>query len=350
MKFQDYYKVLGVSRSAKADEIKKAYRKLAMKFHPDRYKGNEPEKAEEKFKHLSEAYEVLSDPEKRKLYDQFGENWKHGQDFQPPPGGPQGFAGAGAGGGGGFEGFGGGFGQGSPFSDFFETYFGQNYKKGFGGKAGHARFRQKGADLRAELSIPIALAIRGGKSSFEFGAIGTCPTCGGVGFVENHVCPTCGGTGKIRERKTIDLKIPKDIRDGLKMRLRGLGEPGIEGGEKGDLLLTLRIQPDETYHFKGADLYAWVAVAPWEAVFGAKVDVRTPDGMVVVSVPKDSRSGQKLRLRGKGFHTSKGGRGDYYVELRMALPEPLSEKQRQLLAEMSKAGPDKAVGGAREVS
>jgi DnaJ-class molecular chaperone len=348
MKFQDYYKVIGVPRSASADEIKKAYRKLAMKFHPDRYKGKDPEKAEEKFKHLSEAYEVLSDPEKRKLYDQFGENWKHGQDFQPPPGGPQGFSGAGRGEG--FQGFGGGFGQGSPFSDFFETYFGQNYKKGFGGKTGHARFRQKGADLRAELSIPIQVAIRGGKSSFEFGAIGTCPTCGGVGFVESHVCPTCGGTGKIRERKTIDLKIPGDIRDGLKMRLRGLGEPGIEGGEKGDLLLTLRIQADSTYHQKGSDIYAWVAIAPWEAVFGAKVEVRTPDGVVVVSVPKESHSGQKLRLRGKGFHTAKGGRGDFYVELRIALPEQLSEKQRQLLAEMAKAGPNSVHGGAREVT
>jgi len=350
MKFQDYYEVLGVPRSASVDQIKKAYRKLALKWHPDRHKGADAAKAEETFKRVSEAYEVLSDPEKRKKYDRFGEHWKHGQEFTPPPGAGGGartmtpeefeqlFGGGRRGGAGGF-------------SDFFTSLFGDQFREEFRrGEQRHPRFRQRGADVRAELHLPLSDALRGGKSRFEIPVTVPCPRCGGVGFVGEHVCPTCVGVGTLHDTKTVDLAIPKTLRDGVTLRLAGLGEPGDTPGQNGDLLLTLRLQSDDTYRLDGHDVQAELPLAPWEALAGGKVDVRTLDGLVTLTVPPGTRAGSKLRLRGRGLHDADGGRGDFYAVVRLVLPEPLTPRQRELLSEAARAGNGHVAGGAREAA
>ncbi|MCA9003299.1 MAG: J domain-containing protein, partial [Planctomycetes bacterium] len=187
MKFQDYYQVLGVGRDAEADAIKKAYRKLALKWHPDRHQGAEGDpEAEEKFKRISEAYEVLSDPEKRKKYDRFGEHWQQGQDFEPGPGQRTMSR----------EEFEAAFGGGGGFSDFFQSMFGGQFKEDVGGQPKrHARYHYRGADVRAELELPIGEALNGGKRSFTIPARVSCPACGGTGTMGQHVCPTCAGVG-----------------------------------------------------------------------------------------------------------------------------------------------------------
>jgi len=338
MKFQDYYEVLGVARDADQDAIQKAYRKLAMKWHPDRHAEAERETAEREFKRVSEAYEVLSDPQKRSRYDQFGENWEQGQEFRPPPGARTTSA----------EDFEQAFGGAGGFSDFFRSMFGDQFRADFGGGgARHARYRHRGADLRAELRLPIGRAIAGGKSSFVVPARASCPSCGGVGFVGQHVCPSCAGVGHVAEQKTVDLTIPDDVRDGLVLRMRGLGEPGEQGGEGGDLLLTIRIDADEAYRLRPNGLEADVAVAPWEAIAGTKVEIRTAAGTAVATIPAGIRPGTVLRLRGQGLAKARGGRGDLFVVVRIGLPEPLEERQRELLLEAGRAGTATVHGGAR---
>ncbi len=337
MEFQDYYEILGVGRKASQDEIKKAYRKLALKWHPDRHEGAGRDDAEERFKRISEAYEVLYDQETRGKYDRFGADWRQGQEFTPPSGArtmsPDEFESA----------FGG-----SGFSDFFKGMFGGDVRGAFGERARrpHARYRHGGADVRAELELAAGDAIRGGKRRFDLPVTVGCPSCGGVGFLDEHVCPTCAGIGQVRERKQVDLTIPSSIRNGMSLRLAGLGEPGAEGGVPGALLLTLRLVSDGTYRVDGDELEVDLPVAPWEAVFGTKADVRTAKGTTIVTIPPNTRAGTRLRLRGMGF----GDAGDFFVVVRLALPEKLSARQRKLLEEMREAGPSAVVGGAREVS
>jgi len=327
MEFQDYYKTLGVSRTASADEIKKAYRKLALEWHPDRHKGEDREHAEERFKQIAEAYEVLSDEEKRKRYDEFGRNWQHGQEFTPPRGARTMSREE-------FEKMFGGFGG---FSDFFTSMFGDQFRQDFDQtERAHVRYRHKGADLRAELGLPISAALAGGTSTFGIDGVASCPRCGGVGFLDRHVCPTCAGVGQVHDRKQVDLKIPEDVRDGLTLRLRGLGEPGTKGGQAGDLLLTIRLVADATYRFAGSDLETDVEVAPWAAWAGTKVDVRTARGLATVTIPGKTRAGTKLRLKHQGLVDGHGRRGDFYVVVRLALPEVLTPRQRELLDELAR--------------
>ncbi len=322
MEFQDYYQILGVDRGASADEIKRAYRKLAMKHHPDRAPEGEREAAEARFKRVGEAYEVLSDPEKRKKYDRFGKDWQHGQEFTPPGGGARRMSREEA------ENLFGSFG----FSDFFAEMFGDDLRQRYGGGAPHhARYRHRGADVRAELALEASRAVHGGKSAFEVPTTAACPQCGGVGFVGEHVCPTCGGVGALRRRRQVELRIPDDVRDGQVLRLRGLGEPGVEGGETGDLLLTLRLASDRCYRVQGDDLEADVEVAPWDAFVGTRAEVRTPKGVATLTVPAETRAGAKLRLRGQGLADGKGGRGDLIAVVRFALPAQLTAKQKELL-------------------
>ncbi len=338
LKFQDYYQTLGVARAADADAIKKAYRKLAMQWHPDRQPEAEREAARQRFVQISEAYEVLSDSEKRARYDQFGEHWREGQEFRAPPGAqtmsPEEFEAA--------------FGGGGGFSDFFRSMFGNQFRADFrGGARRHPRYAHRGADVRANLELKVGDAVRGGVSSFEVGAHASCPVCGGVGFVDDHVCPRCAGVGQVRLAKTVELRIPDDVRDGQVLRMRGLGEAGAEGGEAGDLLLTLRLADDDVYRLRGADVEADVWLAPWEALAGASVDVRTARGTAVAKIPPGTAAGTRLRLRGQGLATADGGRGDLIIVVRMALPAALSERQRELLQEAGAAGPRAAIGGAR---
>jgi len=337
LQFQDYYEALGLSRSATPDEIKKAYRQLALKWHPDRHKEGKRAEAEQRFKRISEAYEVLSDPEKRAKYDRFGEHWKQGEDFAPPPGtrtaSPEEFERA--------------FGGHGSFSDFFASLFGDGMRRDFGGERTHARFRQRGADVRAELALSVTQAVQRGKSSFAIPAQSTCPRCGGVGFVGGsagtgsaggergeHVCPTCGGVGTVHREKRIELTIPEGVRDGLELRLKGLGEPG-EGGTSGDLYLTLRLVSDASYRVSGSDLEADLAVAPWDAFLGTRAEVRTAVGLATVTIPPETPAGTRLRLRGQGLASAEGGRGDLFAVVRLVLPPNLSARQKELLRELA---------------
>ncbi len=340
MEFQDYYAVLGVARDASADDIKKAYRKLALQWHPDRHGKDKREEAETKFKRIAEAYEVLSDAEKRGKYDRFGENWRQGDEFRASgqPGGgtrvtPEEFEQM--------------FGGGGGFSEFFKHAFADDLKRQYaGGASSHRRFRHRGADVRAELGLSVSAAIAGGRSRFEVPATKPCARCGGVGFVGEHVCPVCVGVGRVHDRRTIDLTIPKNVRDGMTMRLAGMGEAGEEGGESGDLLITIRLFSDDVYRVAGADVEADLPVSPWEAQLGAKVAVQTPGGRVALTIAPGSKAGTRLRLRAKGFDDGSGGRGDFYAVLRYALPE-LTSRQAELLREMAGAGSEVPIGGAR---
>jgi curved DNA-binding protein len=339
VKFQDYYEVLGLKRDASAEDIKRAYRKLALKWHPDRHQNGEQSQAEDRFKRISEAYEVLSDPEKRKRYDQFGENWEHGQEFTPPPGARRMTR----------EEFEQAFGGGSGFSDFFTSIFGDQVRSDFAGTSfRHARYRHRGADVSAELHLGISDAIQGGKSSFEIPAVTDCPRCGGVGLIGEHVCPACGGIGSVRSRKAVRLTIPENVHDGMVMRLQGLGEPGEGESEPGDLLVTLRLDSDDTFRLVADEVEADVPIAPWEALTGTSFRVRTPRGAARLKIPENTVPGARLRLRQQGLARKDGGRGDFYVVVRLALPPDLSSEQRQQLKKVGESGAATPVGGARE--
>jgi len=339
VEFQDYYEVLGVPRDADADAIKKAYRRQALEWHPDRHRGDDREEAEARFRRVSEAYEVLSDSEKRARYDRFGKDWKHGQDFRPPPGERTMSR----------EEFERAFGGGGGFSDFFREMFGDQFRRDFEGRSRrHARYRYRGADVHAELAMSVGDAIRGGTSTFQVNGSVPCSRCGGVGLVDEHVCPSCAGVGHVGEARTVELKIPPDPRDGMVLRLRGLGQPADGGGEPGDLRITIRLVSDDTYRVRGADVEADVAVAPWEALFGTEVSVRAPTGRTRVKIPPDTGAGRKLRLRGQGLDDGRGGRGDFYVVVRLALPANLTEEQRELLRRLAATTTGSVAGGARE--
>jgi DnaJ-class molecular chaperone len=338
MKFQDYYQTIGVPRGASAEEIKKAYRKLALQWHPDRHTGEQRKPAEERFKQISEAYEVLSDPEKRKLYDRFGANWQQGQEFTPPRGArtmrPEEFEEA--------------FGGAGGFSDFFRSMFGQQFRDEFrGNKKRHPRFAERGADVSAELVVPVSLAVDGGKQSFTIPVEAPCPMCGGVGFVKEHVCPTCGGVGRVRRERTIELAIPKSARDGMVLRLKGMGESGDGGAENGDLLLTLRVHSDERWRVDGLDVEGEIAVAPWDAFLGCKTEAATPGGRATVTIPPSTPAGKRLRLRGMGLAGENGDRGDYQGVVRLVLPERMTARQTELLRELRDESAREKSAGAR---
>ncbi len=337
MEFQDYYSVLGVARDAGGDEVKKAYRKLALKWHPDRHPAAERDQAEQQFKRIAEAYEVISDPEKRSRYDRFGADWRQGQDFQAPPGEQHMTR----------EEFERSFGQGG-FSEFFESLFGDEMRRSQGAqRARHGRFEHRGGDVRAELALPVGVALAGGKSRFEVPGTKACSRCGGVGFSGEHVCPECVGVGRLHDRRTIDLAIPAKLTDGMTLRLRGLGEAAQGGGEDGDLFVTLRLVSDDVYRLVGRDVEADLELSPWQAVFGARVVIKTVDGSVALNVAPATRAGTRLRLRAKGFDDGRGARGDFYAVVRIAIPE-LNARQLELLHEIAEEAGDNVTGGGRE--
>lgn len=332
VRFQDYYETLGVSRSASADEIKRAYRKLARKYHPDVNKAPE---AEDKFKLATEAYEVLSDAEKRQRYDTLGANWQQGQEFTPPPGWEGIFGGMGGMGGGGRRGGrpfggggGGGGGDGSGFSDFFDTLFGGLGGAGggggpFGGGGGGGRRggAMRGQDHEAEVTVTIEDAIRRPTKQIKL----------------RSDDPRGGGT------RTFDVKIPVGVKDGGRIRLAGQGGHGAGGGPAGDLLLKVRLAPHPTYRVvNNHDLETDVRLAPWEAALGTKLEVATPDGPVTLTIAPGAQSGQKLRLRERGLPVSANQRGHLYAVLKIVVPEETDRKERKLweqLRDTSKFNP-----------
>jgi DnaJ-class molecular chaperone len=335
-KTKDYYEVLGVKRGASDDEIKKAYRKLARKFHPDLNPGDKA--AEEQFKQLQEAYDVLSEAENRKLYDQYGDNWravKAGAGVPPPGWESAGRTTAGAGGPppGGFD-----------FSDFdfsgFQGAGGFDFGDLFGraGRSAGARGRRssRGQDVEAELELSLEEAHRGGRRTLQMQVAEVCPTCNGAGVKDNKPCPTCGGAGQVLKPKTIEVNIPAGVREGSTIRLAGQGGAGLNGTQPGDLYLHIRLRPHPVFTVRGDDLEVELPVAPWEAALGAKVEAPTIDGKVELKVPPGAQSGQRLRLRGQGLNKRKGGRGDEYARLKVVLPKEIGDEERRLFEELKR--------------
>jgi curved DNA-binding protein len=327
--FRDYYEVLGVARDAKPDEIKKAYRKLARKHHPD--VNPDSREAEEAFKELNEAYEVLSDPEKRAKYDELGQNWKAGADFTPPPGWQQGprveyrdfgdiFGGAGRGG---FAD------QSGGFSDFFESLFGNARPRG-------GVYAMRGSDVEAEIVLTLEEANAGGTRSLTFQVTESCPTCGGSGVVENALCSTCHGARVVSRPRTIQARFPVGLRDGSVIRLEGQGEPGSGGAAPGDLYIRTRLAPHPLFTVIGDDdLQLDLPVAPWEAALGATVAVPTLDGTVDMRIPPGTQGGRRLRLQGKGLAGRQGKLGDLFAKLKIVIPETMSTTERELLEKLA---------------
>ncbi len=294
MEYKDYYKTLGVERSASADDIKKRYRVLARKYHPDVSK--EPD-AEKKFKDVQEAYEVLKDPEKRKAYDQFGSNWKHGQQFDWDAAG--------------FGGMGGGF---SDFGDFFESIFGG----GRGARSGrsHQASGIRGENVSATLVLTLEEVFAGGQKSVQVQV------------------PEDIGMGQRRSvPKTVSVKIPAGIEEGKKIRLAGMGTPGFAGGKSGDLLLEVKYAPHRLFEVDGKDVRVQVPIAPWEAALGATVTVPTLKGKVDLKIPAGSKGGGKMRLKGRGLPGTPPG--DHYVVLQMVAPPANNMRLETLYRELA---------------
>ena len=303
MEFKDYYQIMGVERDASQDEIKRAYRKLARKYHPDVSK--EPE-AEQRFKEVGEAYEVLKDPEKRAAYDQLGKNWRAGEDFRPPPDWDQGF-----------EFHGGGFtdADAAEFSDFFESLFGRGFSRAGPGRS--RGFSARGEDSHAKVVIDLEDAYRGATRS--------------VTLRHSELGPD--GRPRVKER-TLNVRIPKGVRQGQHIRLSGQGGAGMGQGEAGDLYLEVEFRDHPFYHVEGKDVVMELPVAPWEAALGATVKVPTPAGNVDLKIPAGSASGRKLRLKGRGIPARSPG--DLYVVVRIALPPADSEDAKALYREMER--------------
>ncbi|HTA32834.1 MAG TPA: DnaJ C-terminal domain-containing protein [Solirubrobacteraceae bacterium] len=309
--YQDYYETLGVARDASEKDIRSAYRKLAREHHPD---VNKEPGAEDRFKQISEAYEVLRDKDKRERYDRLGANWKAGQDV------------SGAGGAGGFEeAFRGGDGfsdvrvdfGGGDFSDFFESLFGGQgaRARGGAGRAGANGFALRGADQETTLELTLEEAAAGGKKRLSLG-----------------------------DGRDFEVEIPQGVRAGQRIRLAGQGGPGSGGGPAGDLFLRVRVKRHPLFRVKGNDLYVDLPVSPWEAALGAEVPVRTLSGTARVRVPPDSSSGRRLRLRGEGLPTTGGAAGDLHAVVTVRVPKRLEQEERELfeqLAAVSKFDPRK---------
>jgi DnaJ-class molecular chaperone len=322
VEFKDYYDVLGVSKDATEDQVRQAYRKLARQHHPDVNPGDKS--AEDKFKDINEAYEVLSDADKRKRYDRLGPNWKAGADFTPPPGGQNGSSGFS-----GFTGF--DEGEGGDFSEFFESLFGRR-----GGSRAGAGFRMGGRDVDAEIGLTLEEAHRGGTRTVTFNATEACPECGGTGQKDGKTCPVCRGRGMVRRPKTVDVNIPAGVRDGSVIRLAGQGERGSNGASSGDLLLRVHLLPHAVFHIVDEDdLETEVPVTPWEAALGSKIMAPTLDGPVQMTIPAGAQTGQRLRLRGRGLNKRGGGSGDGYVKLKIVVPKKLTRKEQELFEQLA---------------
>lgn len=304
MKFRDYYEILGVPRQAGPDEIRKAFRKLARKHHPD--VAADMSSAEEKFKEINEAYEVLGDPEKRKKYDTLGEHWKQGGDFAPHPGGDGAFQYWNATRGGEPQGdyhF-----EGTGFSDFFETFFGHRGGSfGSRGKAGSTHGPRRGRDIESEIMVTLDEVIHGAERDLV-------------------MQPT--GGGEAGERRTVRIRIPMGVTEGQTIRCAGLGQEGEAGGPAGDLFLRVHLERHPDFRVDGHDLYYELRLAPWEAVLGATVPVRTPRGETKIKVPPGTRSGTEFRLSGKGLPQGKEGAcGNLFAVATVLFPESTSAEE-----------------------
>jgi curved DNA-binding protein len=309
MEYNDYYKLLGVDRKASQDEIKHAYRRLARKYHPDVSKEAH---AEEKFKNVQEAYEVLKDPEKRAAYDQLGSNWKQGQDFRPPPNwNGQQFRHA----------------SGQPFaeedlggfSDFFSNLFGGGRGRSRGEEFGG--FQQRGQDQHAKINISLEEAFNGSTKTLQMQV------------------PEVDASGQMRHAlRTIKVNVPAGAMTGQQLRLAKQGAPGMGGADAGDLYLEIDIQPHALFSLKGRDVYLTLPITPWEAALGTEIKIPTLGGKVGLKVAAGSQSGQQLRLKGRGM-PSKSAAGDQYAILQILTPPAHTDEQRKIYEKMAQAMP-----------
>lgn len=302
MEYKDYYQIMGLPREASQDEIKRAYRKLARKYHPDVSKEAD---AEAKFKELGEAYEVLKDPEKRVAYNQLGANWKSGQEFRPPPNWDEGFEFKG----GGFTG-----GDAGDFSDFFEQLFGRaGFQSASTGRQHGEHLR--GQDSHAKIHIDLEDSYRGTTRNISLST------------------PEMNTQGQLQvKHRNLNVKIPKGIKPGQHIKLAGQGNPGLGSGQAGDLFLEIAFNNNPIYRVSESDVYLDLPVTPWEAALGAKIKVPTPEGAVDLKIPPNSRQGGKLRLAGRGLPAKTPG--DFYVVLQIVLPPANTEQAKELYQKM----------------
>ncbi|MFM1769545.1 MAG: hypothetical protein RJA22_2074 [Verrucomicrobiota bacterium] len=323
--YKDYYKVLGVERTATGDEIHKAFRKLARQYHPDVAKNKK--EAEEKFKEINEAHDVLSDPEKRRKYDALGADWKQGAEFRPPPG----WEGSGRRPAGGraasFE-FGG-----TGFSDFFEQLFGRSGRGGFGFEEGEAAAR--GRDIEGDIMVTLEESLRGSVRAVSLRRGAPCPQCGGRGEGKRGICPGCDGAGEVMRPETHQVKIPAGVLEGQRLRVPGRGQAGAGGGQPGDLYLTIRLAGHPDFRVEGPHLFCDLDLAPWEAVLGASVQVPTLEGTVNIRIPPGTQAGQRLRVRGRGLG-KEGSRGDLFVVARIAVPDRVGDHEKALWEQLAR--------------
>ena len=319
---KDYYKILGVSRSASEKDIKQAYRKLARKFHPDVNPGDKS--AESKFKEINEAHEVLSDAEKRRKYDQFGDKWQYADQF----------AGAGA--------------QG-PFrtgQDEFHTYewgdteagdLGSIFERMFGGSPRAGRRARRGADVEHPLEVTLEEAFSGTSRILQTQAEDVCQVCGGRGALRNAPCYACGGTGRVLRPKRLEVKIPAGVKTGSRVRIAGEGGTGLSGGAKGDLYMIITVRPHSLFERQEDELYVDVSVPLSVAMLGGEVEVPTLKGKVSLKIPEETQNGKTFRLSGLGMpHLGDSSRGDLYAKVKVVLPTNLSPKEKQLFQELHK--------------
>jgi curved DNA-binding protein len=310
VQFRDYYETLGVPKTASDNEIRAAFRKLARKHHPDVAKDKKT--AEEKFKQINEAYEVLGDPEKRKKYDQLGADWNQPGGLQPPPGwGAQqpegGFYRHGDDGGIQFE-FGG-----TGFSDFFEAFFGGGRgRSAFGGFGGRQATAERGSDVEADIMVTLEEALHGSTRTVSLRR---------------------AGSNKV---ESYQVKIPRGVHEGQRIRLAGQGEAGAGGGKSGDLFLRVRLARHPDFSVEGSDLIHELKIAPWQAALGAEIEVPTLEGSVRLKVPAGTQGGQRFRLRGRGLPGISGKRGDLYVDVQINVPKKLTEREREIWSELAK--------------
>jgi len=327
---RDYYTVLGVPRGASQDDIKKAYRRLARQYHPDLHTGPRKAQMEERFKELSQAYEVLSEPETRKKYDQYGPKWKEAEAYERARQEAASRAGAQRGDRSQFDGT-----ETQDFGDLFEMLFGGRSRAGTGA-AGRGPALQ-GDDLETTVRLTLREVLDGVTRRIQVSERVPCTTCGGSGKQKDRPCPTCGGAGSRQETRTLDVKIPAGVHDGTRVRVTGKGAPGARGGRRGDLYLNVQIEPSRVFRRDGDDILVTLPVWPWEAALGAEILAPTLTDQVRVKVPPGSRSGAKLRLRGKGLPTESGIRGDLFFVLQIIVPTTLSPEERLLYEQLSKS-------------
>ncbi len=305
MEFKDYYDTMGVARDATQDEIKRAYRKLARKFHPDVSKEAD---ADTRFKELGEAYEVLKDPEKRAAYDQLGANWQQGQDFRPPPDWDAGFE------------YSGGFGgaDSAQFSDFFESIFGRAGGHARSGQhRGQGAYQARGEDHHARILVDLEDAFKGAERAITLHA------------------PVVDNEGRVQTReRTLNVRIPVGIKAGQQIRLAGQGSPGFGGGSAGDLYLEVEFKPHPRYRVEDRDLYLDLPLAPWEAALGARVRVPTPAGVVELNVPAGTAAGNKMRLKGRGLPGKTPG--DLFAVVKIVLPPAKTDADKELYRKMER--------------